>query len=360
MPQPHTEDRLTFQTMFVVGISAAIAFYAGLYFNHGINRQPLDAVNNTKLTIHHQLNTGHDEYDIVLVTDLDHDSKDGKKWKSIVTRGRITLSPDHTHGSVQFSRNSEYFVNTQIAAGGRAMELSDLAVFDGKLLSIDDRTGMIYQLDGQKAIPWVFVNDGDGKVEKGLKGEWMTVKGSELIVGGLGKEWTTTEGEYVNDHPMWIKRISPSGAVRHENWKDVFIKIRRAAGIEYPGYMIHEAVQWSDIHKKWFFLPRRMSNEKYTEADDENRGTNVMIIANENFTDFNVVRVGAGEYTSRGFSAFQFIPNTDDQVIIGIKSEEKDGKPVASYASIFTINGRIIVDDVKLNGPHKYEGVAFA
>lgn len=39
---------------------------------------------------------------------------------------------------------------SNIAAGGRAMELSDLAVFNGKLYSIDDRTGLIYQISDKK------------------------------------------------------------------------------------------------------------------------------------------------------------------------------------------------------------------
>ena len=64
-----------------------------------------------------------------------------------------------------------------------------------------------------QAIPWLIVNDGPGNVIKGLKAEWMTVKGEELFVGGLGKEWTTTSGEYVNDHPMWIKKVNARGAV---------------------------------------------------------------------------------------------------------------------------------------------------
>lgn len=38
------------------------------------------------------------------------------------------------------------------------------------------------------------------------------------------------------------------------------------------GYMIHESCQWSDLHNQWFFLPRRASNEVYTETDDEHRG----------------------------------------------------------------------------------------
>lgn len=85
-----------------------------------------------------------------------------------------------------------------------------------------------------------------------------------------------------------FQMISTDGAIRHVSWKEPFILIRRALGIEYPGYVIHEAVQWSSVHKRWFFLPRRASNESYAEEADESRGTNVLISADENFTDFKV------------------------------------------------------------------------
>lgn len=35
------------------------------------------------------------------------------------------------------------------------MELSDLVIFDGNLLSIDDRTGIIYRIEKGVAYPWV-------------------------------------------------------------------------------------------------------------------------------------------------------------------------------------------------------------
>ncbi|CAI5453992.1 unnamed protein product [Caenorhabditis angaria] len=347
-----------FTNLFVIGVVTAIAFYSGLQFDR--SSRPEERLSSKHLYEEKRLEDGSKEYSIVLVTDLDHDSKDGKKWKSLVSRGFLRLSADKKSASVNFNPDNEYYVDTNIAAGGRAMELSDLAVFNGKLYSVDDRTGLIYQISDKKAIPWVLLNDGPGNVQKGLKGEWITVKDHELIVGGLGKEWTTTDGEYVNDHPMWVKHVSSNGAVWHENWKNVFINVRRAVGIESPGYMIHEAIQWSPIHRQWFFLPRRMSTEKYSEADDEHRGTNVMIIASEDFKTFRVVRVGSDEHKTRGFSAFQFIPNTHQNLILAIKSEERDGKPVASYASVFDVNGTVILDDFQLHGPYKYEGVAFA
>lgn len=51
----------------------------------------------------------------------------------------------------------------------------------------------------------VFLNDGPGNTTKGFKGEWMAVKDNLLYVGGLGKEWTTSDGVFVNYNPMYIK-----------------------------------------------------------------------------------------------------------------------------------------------------------
>lgn len=48
------------------------------------------------------------------------------------------------------------------------MELSELRVFNGKLYTFDDRTGIVYQIvDNQKLIPWVLLVDGDGQSMKG-------------------------------------------------------------------------------------------------------------------------------------------------------------------------------------------------
>ena len=43
---------------------------------------------------------------------------------------------------------------------------------------------------------------------KAFKSEWSTVKGEDLWVGGLGKEWTTQDGEVLNTHPMFVKKIN--------------------------------------------------------------------------------------------------------------------------------------------------------
>jgi len=43
------------------------------------------------------------------------------------------------------------------------------------------------------------------------------------------------------------------------------------------------------VHKKWFFLPRRESKERYDETLDESRGTNLMLVADEDFSNVEVV-----------------------------------------------------------------------
>lgn len=58
-------------------------------------------------------------------------------------------------------------LENHLSEKGRGMELSELVVFNGKLYSVDDRTGVVYRIDGDKAVPWVILPDGDGCVAKG-------------------------------------------------------------------------------------------------------------------------------------------------------------------------------------------------
>lgn len=49
----------------------------------------------------------------------------------------------------------------------RGMELSELVVFDGRLLTFDDRTGIIFEIiNEEKVVPWILLSDGDGKSVK--------------------------------------------------------------------------------------------------------------------------------------------------------------------------------------------------
>lgn len=128
------------------------------------------------------------------------------------------------------------------------------------------------------------------------------------------------------------------------------------ARVSHPGYLIHESACWSDALQRWFFLPRRASHERYSERDDERKGTNLLLSAGPDFRHIAVRRVGEAVPT-HGFSSFKFVPNTDDQVIVALKSEEDGGK-VATYIMAFTLDGRFLLPETKV-GDVKYEGIEF-
>lgn len=296
-------------------------------------------------------------YRIGVIADLDTQSRGSEEhtWFSYLKKGYLVLSASGDSVTVEWDKE-ESVLQSHLAEKGRGMELSELVVFNGKLYSVDDRTGVVYQIEGNKAVPWVILSDGDGTVGKGFKAEWLAVKDEHLYVGGLGKEWTTTTGEVVNENPEWVKVVGYKGDVSHENWVVNYNALRAAAGIRPPGYLIHESASWSDTLQRWFFLPRRASHERYNEKADERRGTNLLLSSSQDFGDITVGHVGEVVPT-HGFSSFKFIPDTDDQIIVALKSEEDDGK-IASYIMAFTLDGRFLLPETWI-GSVKYEGIEF-
>lgn len=298
------------------------------------------------------------QYKIAIVTDLDTDSKSKKKantWLSYMIYGNLTLSDDHKNVNIRFEKEP-VTLTSSVSQGGRGMELSELITFNGKLYTVDDRTGFVYEIWKKQVIPWVVLTDGDGRQMKGFKCEWATVKDGRMYVGGLGKEWTTTDGEVVNLNPQWVKSIGPSGDVQHHDWSSNYNALRKKTGTYLPGYMIHESGVWSSIHQRWFFLPRRASSERYEELKDEQRASNLMLTADEEFQNIDVSHIGDLNPT-HGFSSFKFIPGTNHNMIVALKSEE-DGDNKATYILVFNIDGKILVPETKI-GDKKFEGIEF-
>lgn len=108
-------------------------------------------------------------YRIGIISDLDKDSRDsnGKNaWYSVLRRGQLFWSPGRNAISVTWDQDHVRLVST-LAMNGRGMELSELVTFDGRLLTFDDRTGIVYYLDGDQAFPWLILMDGSGRNTKG-------------------------------------------------------------------------------------------------------------------------------------------------------------------------------------------------
>ncbi|XP_060562090.1 soluble calcium-activated nucleotidase 1-like [Ruditapes philippinarum] len=297
------------------------------------------------------------QYRIALVTDLDTDSKSTENkntWKSHLKYGNLTINDNYSKVMINFDKTVT--LTSKVSEGGRGMELSELIVFNGRLYTVDDRTGIVYEIIGSRVVPWVILSDGNGKEPKGFKCEWATVKDGRLYIGGLGKEWTTGDGQVQNTNPQWVKSIGPHGDVMHHDWKENYNALRAKMNMNLPGYMIHEACVWSSIHQRWFFLPRRASTERYDEVADEKRATNLMLTASDDFSKIEVSTVGKLNPT-HGFSSFKFIPGSNNNIIVALKSEE-DGDKKATYILVFDIEGHVIYSEKKV-GDMKFEGIEF-
>ncbi|EYB98745.1 hypothetical protein Y032_0128g1423 [Ancylostoma ceylanicum] len=246
------------------------------------------------------------------------------KWRAITRKGKLTLDAEKKNVNVEWDTESDQDIASGLNYKGRAMELSDLSEYNGHLLSPDDKTGMLYEIKD-------------------------------------GKEYRNENGDVVSEDPMWIKIITKRGEVRSKNWNRVFSRVRNEAGYPAPGYLTHEAVQWSEKLQQWLFLPRKASKTPYVESEDEKKGTNLLIKGTPDLKSFEVVRIGTEEveHPDRGFSAFDFIPGTEDRLIAAIKSREVEGEDPESYITVFDVDGNVLMEDMQLDGNYKFEGLYF-
>ena len=300
-------------------------------------------------------------FDVYIVADLDKRSKvlsDKKgKWMSYLIKGQLKREEDGSF-SINWSQNTTLY--TKIAEAGRGMELSALVDFNRVLYAFDDRTGLVFEILGDKAIPRHILMEGDGNTDKGQKTEWATVKDGKMYVGSFGKEYTNPDGSIKNTNNMWVSVIDYQGVITHENWKQYYNKIREAAGCPYPGYMIHEAITWSPHRRQWVILPRRVSKEAYDENLDEKRGSNTVILASEDFSKIEVKHITPLTPT-RGFSEFKFLPGSKDSIIVALKSEENEEQGTQnSYITVFDLDGKILMKETEIPGGMKFVGLEFS
>ena len=299
-------------------------------------------------------------FDLAIVSDLDKKSKvvDDKKgkWMSVMKKGQLKRNSD---GSYSMNWTEDVNLYTKISEAGRGMELSALVEYNRRLYTFDDRTGLVFEVVKNKAVPRFILMEGDGNTDKGQKTEWATVKDGKMYVGSFGKEYTNPDGTIKNTNNMWVSVIDRNGVVTHEDWTARFNKVREAAGCPYPGYMIHEAITWSPARRQWVILPRRVSKEAYDENEDERRGSNTVLLASEDFGKIEVRHITPLTPT-RGFSDFKFLPGSKDNVIVALKSEENEEEQTQnSYITVFDLDGRVLMEETEVPGGMKFEGLEF-
>ena len=120
--------------------------------------------------------------------------------------------------------------------------------------------------------------------------------------------------------------------------------------------MIHEAVCWSHTTNEWVFLPRKVSKDRYVERTDEHRGADLMLFSSPDFLTIRSEHAGPNIDT-HGFSSFKFVPGTNENIIVALKSEEVDST-TSTYILAFDRKGNLIMPETKLDD-HKFEGIEF-
>jgi soluble calcium-activated nucleotidase 1 len=310
------------------------------------------------------------------VTDMDQLSKvaDSKKplFRSTLLPGIIQYDPSSNKYKIEFEETRT--LTSHHNEAGRGMELSELTLYHNRLVTFDDRTGTVYEILNKNqgkdsfVVPRFVITEGDGDTDKGMKWEWATVKGGDLYMGSMGKEYTNPDGSVANTNNLWIGVLTSSGELKRQDWTKEYNLVRQALGAQKPGYIIHEAVLWSPILKKWVFLPRRVSSEAYDEVKDERHGSNKVVLVDEHFTTAKVVEINMKNHDPlHGFSTFAFVPGTNDQHALAIRSVEEGcvggDESICkqrTYFMVFNVlTGEVLMDEVQYKTDTKYEGVEF-
>ena len=314
------------------------------------------------------------------VTDLDELSRvEGEKkptFRSVLLPGTLTRL-EREKGVVSYqiefgSKEQERELLTKHNEAGRGAEFSELTVFQDRLYTFDDRTGDVFEIlnrdDGASSyvVPRFVITEGDGETDKGMKWEWATVKNGELVMGSMGKAYTNSKGEIMNTNNLYVSILNARGELRREDWAARYDVVREALNAMDPGYLIIEAVLWSDYHRKWVFLPRRISQEAYNDVKDEYKGSNKLVMVDENFRKATVVDIQMESMDPlKGFSTFAFVPGTKDRHAIAIRSVEEgcadgDDCKQRSYCLVFDVKtGEVLSPEVQFAEPMKFEGIEF-
>lgn len=298
------------------------------------------------------------EYTLAIITDEDHASQvelEGGQiaWKSTLRYDKLYREVHPQTGKVSYrleeipkDQGGQHQLISLIAEGGRGAEFSELVLFGQRLVTFDDRTGLVCEIrNHSQLVPRHILMTGSGDEKfKGFKSEWATVKENSLIIGSHGKK----------PREEWIKVLDRSYGLCSVDWKANYQRIRDALDVGPEGYVIHEAAEWHPYRREWIFFPRKISKERFSKAVDESeRGGNTLIIADETFSNLRTLTIGE-RIPERGISSFKILPGRPNECV-GLKSVEI-GDRTESWLFCFNLDGEVLQEDTFI-GAYKCEGV---
>lgn len=303
------------------------------------------------------------EYNFGVVADLDLMSRDPQEfiWRSYLKKGRVLrVSGRGERDKFAIAWDEELELRTYTATRNRSMELSELVLYNRLLLAFCDYSGIAYKIDpktGKTFQRWA-IADGNGDEPKPFKGEWATVKGDTIWLGSIGFEWYGKDGEVLHRNAEWVKLIDANGGIRNLNWHPVYQTIRSATNSTLPGFLWHEAVEWEPVHRLWVMLPRfHSSTSRYVPGIEHRNTANLLIVADEGFTDIRVERL-AHHDDRFGFTSVKRLPGS--QRLFMVLRVHEDGDTHRTQAAVIDIEGNFYTEPPYIEvGPRKFEGLAF-
>ncbi|WNK19064.1 hypothetical protein P1P91_09240 [Halomonas piscis] len=299
-----------------------------------------------------------DEYTLAIITDEDHASQieleDGQiAWQSTLRYDRLYRDLDPASGRVRYrmaeiprEEGGEHQLISLIAESGRGAEFSELVLFGERLITFDDRTGLVCEIRHKnQLVPRHILMTGSGDEKfKGFKSEWATLKDDRMVVGSHGK----------NAQEAWIKLLDRQYTLESVDWQRHYQRIREALGVGEQGYVTHEAAEWHPYRRCWIFFPRKISATPFVEdVDERERGGNTLVMANADFSEMETLEIGE-RVPERGVSSFKLVPGRTDECI-GLKSVEI-GDHTETWLFCFDLDGNVLQEDTFI-GHYKCEGV---
>ncbi len=256
-------------------------------------------------------------------------------WIAFLRRGvlRVVQGATGTEGRARYPTYDVDFLETRVlqtqsATRGRSMELSELVRFRHLVLAVCDITGLVWkvQVSDGSVLQRHAIAGGNGDVSRPGKLEWATRKDGRLVMGSVGnRQMDTRTGAFLDRHSEWVKVLSQGGTIENSDWGPVFAALRTAAGVRGDGYLWHEAIEWDALSRRWIVLPRKRGFvTPFEPTRDESMGTNVLLVADEDFRHINVSSVGPLE-PEWGFSSVRRVPGMRD-VFAALKCREVDGE----------------------------------
>jgi len=181
------------------------------------------------------------------------------------------------------------------------------------------------------------------------------VKDNHLWIGSLGT-FVDKDGNEEFDKRC-VRKVNSDGQITIIDWTDNYEKLSKAVDVDLKnGFVVHEAVAWSDVLSKWIFTPRRVSQEKFNKTTIEETGSNQAIFADDQFNEIETAELGELVAAS-GFTSVKFIPGYNMILTLKAGTDEDSGK-VGSTLSVYDLEGKEIMKPTFV-AEGVYSGVEF-